>query len=146
MRALVQRVTKASVSVDGNTVGSIQKGLCIFVGVTHSDKEETVKKLAEKLLNLRIFEDSSGKMNLSTLDIGSEILVISQFTLYGDARKGRRPSWVASAPAEVAEPLIESLVAYLRSEQIHVETGEFQKFMNVELINSGPSTLIIDID
>ena len=146
MRALVQRVSKASVTVEGNTVGSILKGLCVFVGVTHSDTAKTAERLAKKLLHLRIFEDNSGKMNLSTIDLNSEILVISQFTLYGDAQKGRRPSWIASAPGEVAEPLIECLVDCLRNEGIQVETGSFGAFMNVELINSGPTTLIIDVD
>tara|TARA_Y100001936_G_scaffold80552_1_gene79076 strand:- start:324 stop:764 length:441 start_codon:yes stop_codon:yes gene_type:complete len=146
MRALVQRVSKASVTVEENTVGSIHKGLCVFVGVTHSDTSKTAERLANKLLHLRIFEDSSGKMNLSTVDLKSEILIISQFTLYGDVQKGRRPSWIASAPGEVAEPLIEYLIDCLRSEGIQVETGSFGAFMNVELINSGPTTLIIDVD
>jgi len=146
MRALVQRVSKASVTVEENTVGSIHKGLCVFVGVTHSDTSKTAERLANKLLHLRIFEDSSGKMNLSTVDLKSEILIISQFTLYGDVEKGRRPSWIASAPGEVAEPLIEYLIDCLRSEGIQVETGSFGAFMNVELINSGPTTLIIDVD
>ena len=146
MRALVQRVSKATVTVQGNTVGSILEGLCVFVGVTHSDTAKTAERLAKKLLHLRIFEDSSGKMNLSTIDLNSQILIISQFTLYGDAQKGRRPSWVASAPGEIAEPLIDCLVDCLRNEGIQVETGAFGAFMNVELINSGPTTLIIDLD
>ena len=146
MRALVQRVSKASVTVEGNTVGSIHKGLCVFIGVTHSDTTKTAERLANKLLHLRIFEDNSGKMNLSTIDLNSEILIISQFTLYGDTQKGRRPSWIASAPGDVAEPLIEYLVDCLRNEGIQVETGSFGAFMNVELINSGPTTLIIDVD
>ena len=116
------------------------------MGVTHSDTEKTVERLAKKLLHLRIFEDSSGKMNLSTLDLDAQILIVSQFTLYGDARKGRRPSWVASAPAEAAEPLIDYLVDCLQVEGIHVETGKFRAFMDVELTNSGPTTLIIDVD
>ncbi len=146
MRALVQRVSKASVSVDENPVGSIHKGLCVFVGVTHSDTAKTAERLANKLLHLRIFEDVSGKMNLSIIDLNLEILIISQFTLYGDVQKGRRPSWLASAPGEIAEPLIEYLVDYLRNEGIQVETGSFGAFMDVELINSGPTTLIIDVD
>mgnify|MGYP001296872643 CR=1 FL=1 len=146
MRALVQRVSKSNVTVEGETVGSIGNGLCVFVGVTHSDTQETAERLAKKLLHLRIFEDSSGKMNLSTLDLNSEILIVSQFTLYGDVRKGRRPSWVASAPAEIAEPLIDYLVDRLQYEGIHVETGKFRAFMDVELTNSGPTTLIIDVD
>tara|TARA_B100000929_G_scaffold143800_1_gene113793 strand:- start:1146 stop:1586 length:441 start_codon:yes stop_codon:yes gene_type:complete len=146
MRALVQRVSKARVTVEGNTVGSVANGLCVFVGVTHTDTPEIAEKLAKKLLHLRIFEDSNGKMNLSTSDIHSEILVVSQFTLYGDTRKGRRPSWVASAPAEVAEPLVGFLVECLQTEGIHVETGQFRQFMNVELTNEGPATLLIDVD
>ena len=146
MRALIQRVTKADVTVEGHSVGSIGNGLCVFVGVTHSDTEKTVDRLAKKLLHLRIFEDSSGKMNLSTLDLDAQILIVSQFTLYGDTRKGRRPSWVASAPAEAAEPLIDYLVDCLQAEGIHVETGKFRAFMDVELTNSGPTTLIIDVD
>ena len=146
MRALIQRVSKASVTVEGESVGSIGNGLCVFVGVTHTDTQAIVQKLAKKILHLRIFEDNSGKMNHSMLDIQSEILVVSQFTLYGDTRKGRRPSWVASAPAEVAEPLIDFLVVCLQAEGIHVETGQFREFMNVELVNEGPATLLIDVD
>ncbi len=146
MRALIQRVSKASVTVEGKTVGSIGNGLCVFVGVTHTDTQAIVQKLAKKLLHLRFFEDNSGKMNHSMIDIQSEILVVSQFTLYGDTRKGRRPSWVASAPAEVAEPLIDFLVVCLQAEGIHVETGQFREFMNVELVNEGPATLLIDVD
>jgi len=146
MRALVQRVSKASVAVEGTTVGSIGDGLCVFVGVTHTDTQAIAQKLAQKLLHLRIFEDNSGKMNRSMVDLQSEILVVSQFTLYGDTRKGRRPSWVASAPAEVAEPLIEFFVECLQAEDIHVETGQFREFMHVELVNEGPATLLIDVD
>ena len=146
MRALVQRVSEANVKVDGSIVGSIAHGLCVFVGITHTDTQKTVEKLANKLLNLRIFEDSSGKMNQSTIDIQSEILIVSQFTLYGDTSKGRRPSWVDSAPAEEAEPLINLLVESLRAQGIHVETGQFREYMNVGLINEGPTTLLIEVD
>ncbi|MDG1846875.1 MAG: D-aminoacyl-tRNA deacylase [Acidimicrobiales bacterium] len=146
MKALIQRVSEATVTVEGNVVGSIGKGLCVFVGVTHSDTCKIVEKMADKILHLRIFDDESSKMNLSTLDIQAEILIVSQFTLYGDTRKGRRPSWVASAPAEVAEPLIDDLIEVLRIEGINVETGLFRQYMNVQLTNDGPATLQIEVD
>lgn len=146
MKALIQRVSEATVTVEGKVVGSIGKGLCVFVGVTHSDTRRIVEKIADKILHLRIFEDDSSKMNLSTLDIQAEILVVSQFTLYGDTRKGRRPSWVASAPAEVAEPLIDDLIEVLRLEGINVETGLFRQYMDVQLTNEGPATLQIEVD
>jgi D-tyrosyl-tRNA(Tyr) deacylase len=145
MKALIQRVSEATVTVEGKVVGSIGKGLCVFVGVTHSDTREIVEKIADKILHLRIFEDDSRKMNLSTLDLQSEILVVSQFTLYGDTRKGRRPSWIASAPAEVAEPLIDYLIEFLRLEGINVATGLFRQYMNVQLTNEGPATLQIEV-
>jgi D-tyrosyl-tRNA(Tyr) deacylase len=146
MKALIQRVSEATVTVEGKIVGSIGKGLCVFVGVTHSDTQRIVEKIADKILHLRIFEDDGSKMNLSTLDIQSEILIVSQFTLYGDTRKGRRPSWIASAPAEVAEPLIDDLIEALRVAGIKVETGLFRQSMDVQLTNEGPATLQIEVD
>lgn len=146
MKALIQRVSEATVTVEGKIVGSIGKGLCVFVGVTHSDTHRIVEKIADKILHLRIFEDDGSKMNLSTLDIQAEILIVSQFTLYGDTRKGRRPSWIASAPAEVAEPLIDDLIEALRVAGIKVETGLFRQSMDVQLTNEGPATLQIEVD
>lgn len=146
MKALIQRVSEATVTVEGKIVGSIGKGLCVFVGVTHSDTHRIVEKIADKILHLRIFEDDGSKMNLSTLDIQAEMLIVSQFTLYGDTRKGRRPSWIASAPAEVAEPLIDDLIEALRVAGIKVETGLFRQSMDVQLTNEGPATLQIEVD
>ncbi|MEG3586512.1 MAG: D-aminoacyl-tRNA deacylase [Actinomycetota bacterium] len=147
MRALVQRVSEASVEVAGKTIGTISHGLCIFVGVTHSDSNAVAEKLAKKIAELRIFEDDEGRMNLSSLQIDGQLLVISQFTLYGDVSRGRRPSWVAAAPPEQAEPLIQYFIECLSVEHgIRVETGQFQAFMNVSLINEGPATLMIEID
>lgn len=145
MRALVQRVSRASVSVDDEVIGSIGSGLCVLVGVTHDDTESDSAKLAAKLWNLRIFDDGAGAMNLSVGESGGELLVISQFTLYGDARKGRRPSWVAAARPEVAEPLIDGLVEELRVLGGRVGTGRFGAHMSVELINDGPVTLLVEV-
>jgi D-tyrosyl-tRNA(Tyr) deacylase len=144
MRAVVQRVSKASVSVDGETVGSIGPGLVVFLGVTHDDTEEEARFLANKIANLRIFADQQGKFNLSALEIGGEALVVSQFTLYGDARKGRRPSFTKAAPPEIAEPLVNKLVNFLQEEGLHVETGIFGAMMMVEIHNDGPVTIILD--
>ena len=145
MRALVQRVSRASVRVEGVTVGRIGPGLCVFIGVTHDDSVEQAEKLADKLHKLRIFSDSDDKMNLSVDDVGGDILVISQFTLYGNARKGNRPSYVQAARPELAEPLIEHLVEDLRTRGLSIPTGVFGADMDVELINSGPVTLSIEI-
>tara|TARA_Y100000590_G_scaffold363570_1_gene421315 strand:+ start:286 stop:705 length:420 start_codon:yes stop_codon:yes gene_type:complete len=139
-------VSEASVEVSGETIGSISQGLCIFIGVTHSDSEKIAEKLARKIVELRIFEDADGRMNLSSLDVEAELLVVSQFTLYGDVSRGRRPSWVGAASPEKAEPLIDHFVSSLSSYGIKVETGEFQAFMNVSLVNEGPSTMMIELD
>lgn len=144
MRAVVQRVSQASVTVDGQTIGAIKKGLVIFIGVTHDDTEEDARWLAQKIAHLRIFEDTTSKFNLSALDVGARALVVSQFTLYGDARRGRRPDFIAAARPEVAEPLIERFVVLLREQGLHVETGKFQAHMLVHLINDGPVTILLD--
>ncbi len=145
MRALVQRVSRASVEVDGDIVGQIGLGLCVLVGVTHDDSQEQAEKLADKLYKLRIFADSDDKMNLSVGDVGGDILVISQFTLYGNARKGNRASYVQAARPEVAEPLIKHLVEDLRTRGLSIPTGVFGADMDVELVNQGPVTLSIEI-
>ncbi len=144
MRAVVQRVSKASVSVDGEGVGAIGPGLVVFVGVTHHDGDEEARFLAAKIAHLRIFADDEGKFNRSALEMGGEALVISQFTVYGDARKGRRPNFVQAAPPEIAEPLIEKLVSFLQEEGLHVETGVFGAMMTVETHNDGPVTIILE--
>jgi D-tyrosyl-tRNA(Tyr) deacylase len=144
MRAIVQRVTKASVSVEGKIVGSIDRGLVVLLGVTHDDGEEDARFLANKIANLRIFADQQGKVNLSALEVGADALVVSQFTLYGDTRKGRRPSFTKAAPPEIAEPLVEKFVTFLEGEGLQVETGIFGAMMLVEIHNDGPVTIILD--
>jgi len=144
MRALVQRVTRASVRVDDELVGEIDKGLLVLVGVTRTDDELVAGTLARKVVHLRIFDDDAGAMNRSVLDVGGRALVVSQFTLYGDTRRGRRPSWSAAAPPEQAEPLVTAFVTALRGEGIAVETGRFRADMQVELVNDGPVTLAIE--
>jgi D-tyrosyl-tRNA(Tyr) deacylase len=144
MRAVVQRVTKGSVTVDGEVSGSIGRGLVVLVGVTHDDGDDEARFLANKIANLRIFADDEGKFNLSALDAGAAALVVSQFTLYGDARKGRRPSFVKAAPPEIAEPLIERFVSFLEAEGLPVETGVFGAMMLVEILNDGPVTIILE--
>jgi D-tyrosyl-tRNA(Tyr) deacylase len=144
MRALVQRVGKASVSIDGETVGQIGRGLVVLVGVTHGDTQEQAEWLARKVAGLRIFEDSAGKMNAGLLDVDGAALVVSQFTLYADARKGRRPSFTDAAPPEVAEPLVEHFAQALRDQGVPVETGVFQAHMLVEIHNDGPVTIILE--
>jgi len=152
MRALVQRVTRAAVEFrpspadDWETAGSIGHGLCVLVGVTHADDGALADKLAEKLWGLRIFDDDAGVMNRSVADAGGALLVVSQFTLYGDTAKGRRPSWIAAARPEQAEPLVERVVDRLRSLGAPVETGRFRTDMRVELVNDGPVTLLLDVD
>lgn len=152
MRALVQRVVHAEVTTrpspdaEWEVAGSIGHGLCVLVGVTHSDTPAVADKLADKLLGLRIFDDDDGVMNRSVADVGGALLVVSQFTLYGDTAKGRRPSWIAAAPPELAEPLVERVVAHLRSLGATVETGRFRTDMRVELVNDGPVTLMLDVD
>lgn len=149
MRAVVQRVTRASVTVDGEVVGEvvgeIGAGLCVLVGVTHADVEATAGKLADKIWNLRILDDADGVMNLSASETGAAVLVISQFTLYGDASKGRRPSWLAAARPEQAEPLVDAVVSRLRELGASVATGRFRADMAVELVNDGPVTVIVEI-
>ncbi len=144
MRAVIQRVKKASVSVDNQIVGSIAAGLVILVGVTHGDDETDAKFLAQKIAALRIFEDESGKFNLSAMDIGASALVVSQFTLYADTRRGRRPDFIDAARPEVAEPQIDKFVSFLREQGLSVETGKFQARMLVKILNDGPVTIIID--
>ena len=144
MRAVVQRVSSASVSVDGEVVGAIGPGLCVLVGVTHDDDDAVADKVADKLWNLRIFDDDAGVMNRSAADTGAEVLVISQFTLYGDTSAGRRPSWVAAARPEVAEPLVERVVSALRDLGATVATGRFRADMAVTLTNDGPVTVLIE--
>lgn len=144
MRAVVQRVRRASVEVDGEVVGAIGPGLLALVGVTHDDGPANATKLAGKLAHLRIFDDDDGVMNRSLLDAGGEALVVSQFTLYGDTRKGRRPSWIAAARPEHAEPLVSAVVDALRGLGPTVATGTFRAEMLVELLNDGPVTLIVE--
>ena len=145
MRALVQRAAQARVSVDGDVVGEIGPGLCCLVGVTHVDDREAAVKLAAKLWHLRIFADESGHMNRSVADTGGELLVVSQFTLYGDTRKGRRPSFIAAAAPDEAAQLIDGLVAELRRLGATVATGSFGANMAVELTNDGPVTLMLEV-
>ncbi|PFP25547.1 D-tyrosyl-tRNA(Tyr) deacylase [Bacillus sp. AFS073361] len=144
MRVVVQRSKNASVTVAGEVTGQITKGLVLLVGVTHEDKQEDAAYLADKIANLRIFEDEDGKMNFSLMDVGGEILSVSQFTLYGDCRKGRRPNFMGAARPEQAVELYEVFNSLLREKGIRVETGIFGAMMDVELINDGPVTLIID--
>lgn len=144
MRAVIQRVRSASVTVEGEIVGKIGKGLLVLLGVSNDDTEKDASYLVEKTLNLRIFEDSEDKMNLSLLEIKGELLVVSQFTLYGDTRKGRRPSLIDAAPPEKANRLYEYFVSEIRQKLLQVETGKFQAMMDVELINDGPVTILID--
>ncbi|MGX6590618.1 D-aminoacyl-tRNA deacylase [Cetobacterium ceti] len=144
MRGVVQRVTKASVTVDGKIIGKIEKGLLVLLGVTHNDSEKEVKWLSKKIKDLRIFEDEDGKMNLGLEDIKGDILVVSQFTLYGDCIKGRRPSFIEAAKPGMANKLYEKFIEELKNYNIKVETGEFGADMKVELLNDGPVTLVID--
>ncbi len=150
MRAVVQRVTRAEVrsraddQADYETVGRIDGGACVLVGVTHEDGDADADKLAAKLAGLRIFADGDGVMNLAAADVGAGFLVVSQFTLYGDTSKGRRPSWVAAARPEHAEPLVERVAEQLRATGARVETGRFRTDMEVDLVNDGPVTLIVE--
>lgn len=144
MRVVVQRTKRASVTVDGEVTGQITKGLVLLVGVTHDDKREDAVYLADKIANLRIFEDTAEKMNLSLLDVGGEILSVSQFTLYGDCRKGRRPNFMDAAKPDQANQIYEAFNSLLRDKGIRVETGRFGAMMDVELTNDGPVTLIVD--
>jgi D-tyrosyl-tRNA(Tyr) deacylase len=144
MRAVVQRVKEARVEVNGNVVGSIGQGLLVFLGVGKNDGDEDISYIVDKLLHLRIFEDDQGKMNRSVLDIGGEILVVSQFTLFGDCRKGRRPSFADAAPPEQAEVLYEECIKRLRTAGITVATGKFREMMKVFILNDGPVTILLD--
>lgn len=144
MRIVVQRSKKASVTVDNKIIGEIEHGLVLLVGVTHEDTEEDAAFLADKIVNLRIFEDENGKMNHSLLDVGGSILSVSQFTLYGDCRKGRRPNFMGAAKPEQARNLYDYFNKLLREKNIKVETGEFGAMMDVSLINDGPVTLIVE--
>jgi D-tyrosyl-tRNA(Tyr) deacylase len=144
MRALVQRVRRSAVSVDGQVVGAIGAGLMILLGVREGDSAEEARWLAPKIANLRIFPDDEGKLNRSVLDVGGEVLVVSQFTLYADCRKGRRPSFTTAARPEIADPLFERFVELLRAEGLRVETGIFQTDMLVEIHNDGPVTVIVE--
>ncbi len=144
MRALVQRVTSASVHVGDETVGAIGPGLCAFVGVTHSDVVADAERLAGRLWHVRLFEDANGLTNLSASDLGREILVVSQFTLYADTAKGRRPSFAGAAPPEHAEPLVDALAEALETLGARVASGRFRASMRVELVNDGPFTVLLE--
>ena len=144
MRAVVQRVTRAKVTVNGEVVGEIGNGLVVLVGIAREDTKVEAAYLVDKIANLRIFDDEDGKMNLSVKDTGGGLLIVSQFTLYGDVRRGLRPSWIDAAPPEVAEPLYEFFVRQARSTVDHVATGKFQAMMHVELVNDGPVTILLD--
>jgi len=145
MKAVVQRVSRASVSVDGTVTGSIGPGLCVLVGVTHDDTDDHAARLAERLWGLRIMADDDGVMNVAVGDAGGELLVVSQFTLYGDTSRGRRPSWRNAAPGPVAEPLVTAVVTELRRLGATVATGVFGADMDVELVNDGPVTVLIEV-
>jgi D-tyrosyl-tRNA(Tyr) deacylase len=145
MRGLVQRVERASVTVDGEVVGAIGRGLCVLVGVTHDDTADTARKLADKIWNLRVMDDDAGVMNRSVADTSGEVLVVSQFTLYGDTSAGRRPSWIAAARPEVAEPLVDAVVQRLRELGAAVATGRFRTEMLVEIHNDGPVTVLLEL-
>ena len=144
MRVLLQRVSHASVSIEGNVISSIGKGLLILLGIGHGDGEDQAGFLAEKVANLRIFQDGQGKTNLSVMDIKGEAIVVSQFTLYADARKGRRPSFTDAAAPEIAAPLVERFVELLREHGIPTQTGKFGEHMSVEIQNDGPVTIWLE--
>ena len=144
MRALVQRVSKASVTVGDETVGRIGTGLLVFIGLSRDDSEAEARHIVDKTVNLRIFPDETGRFNLSALDVGAALLVISQFTLYGDTRKGRRPSFAQAAPPEQAGPLFDRTVELFEESGLEVETGRFQAYMDVALRNDGPVTIMLD--
>lgn len=144
MRAVVQRVTRAKVTVENETVGEIGKGLVVLLGVARDDSEADAEYLASKIVSLRIFDDQEGKMNLSVKDIGGGMLVISQFTLYGDVRRGLRPSWIDAAAPEIAEPLYEFFLAQVGKLLAEVSSGSFRRMMQVELVNDGPVTILVD--
>ena len=144
MRAVVQRVSETAVSVDGKTIARIGNGLLVLIGVARQDSAAGAETLADKIVHLRIFEDESGKLNRSLLEVGGQMLVVSQFTLYGDCRKGRRPSFVNAAPPDTARKLYEHFVARVADHGVQVATGRFRALMAVSLVNDGPVTLILD--
>lgn len=144
MRAVIQRVKSASVKVNDNVIGSIAQGILLLLGIEDSDEEKDLEYMCDKVPNLRIFEDENGKMNKSLLDVGGSILVISQFTLLGDARKGRRPSFIAAAQPDKAIPMYEKYIAEMKEKNIFTQTGEFGADMKVELTNDGPVTILLD--
>jgi D-tyrosyl-tRNA(Tyr) deacylase len=144
MRVVLQRVSRAKVTIEGRISGAIERGFCLLVGFTHTDTIDQVRWMAEKVVGLRVFQDAEDKMNLALADIGGAILVVSQFTLYGNAEKGRRPSFIDAARPEIAIPLYQSFIAELRGKGVRVETGEFGAMMDVELVNDGPVTLVLD--
>ena len=144
MRALIQRVSQASVEVDGNVAGAIQQGLVVLLGVAHADTADIARKLADKVAGLRIFSDHEGKFNHSIVDVGGAVLVVSQFTLLADTRKGKRPSFIDAAAPDVAQELVSVFCDRLRSQGLHVATGRFGAHMHVALINDGPVTIILD--
>ena len=144
MRVVLQRVSRAAVRVDGSPTGAIGRGFLVLAGFAPSDTEATLAWMAEKVAGLRLFGDAEGKMNLPLAEVGGGVLVISQFTLYGEASKGRRPSFIGAAPPAVAEPLYDRFVAILRAQGVPVETGRFGAMMDVELVNDGPVTLVIE--
>jgi D-tyrosyl-tRNA(Tyr) deacylase len=144
MRAVVQRVSRAGVTIDGEVVGAVGRGLLVLLGVAPSDTEAEARWLADKVVGLRIFPDADGKMNRDVAEAGGGVLAVSQFTLYGDCRKGRRPSFVGAAAPDLAEPLYEAFVAALRAHGVPVATGRFGAMMQVELVNDGPVTLLLD--
>ena len=144
MKALLQRVTSASVSIAGEVVGRIDRGLVVLIGVAGNDTEKDVQYLAQKTTQLRVFADEQGRFNLSALDTNGELLVVSQFTLLADTRKGRRPSFIGAAPPDLAEALVEKFIAAVRDTGLKVETGRFQQYMQVEIVNDGPVTILLD--
>jgi D-tyrosyl-tRNA(Tyr) deacylase len=144
MRAVVQRVTRASVTVDDEVIGEIGNGLVVLLGIARDDTKVEAAYLVDKITNLRIFDDDEGKMNRSVKDVDGGLLIVSQFTLYGDVRRGLRPSWIDAAPPEVAEPLYEFFVRQARSVVDEVATGKFQAMMQVELVNDGPVTILLE--
>lgn len=144
MRAVVQRVTRAKVTVEDKTVGEIKQGLVVLLAVAHDDSDADAEYLAEKIVALRIFDDEAGKMNRSVKDIGGAVLVISQFTLYGDVRRGLRPSWIQAAPPEVAKSVYELFITQVRNLAIEVASGSFRSTMQLELVNDGPVTILLD--
>lgn len=144
MRAVVQRVKRASVTVDGRVISEISKGLLILLGVAREDTHADIEYMANKVANLRIFQDEQGKMNLSLLEVGGEALVVSQFTLYGDCRKGRRPSFIEAAQPEKADEMYQAFIAALSQMEIRAKGGIFQAYMDVELVNDGPVTILLD--